>query len=433
MTKRVSYSILLPILPMYFLSKYRALTVALLILTVSFSPRISFGTLDYNRSLELRYEDFLLVLILFSWLLYFCLKKKISSSNLTKPILVYIFLATISTFFGVLADWIEPIRAIFYYLKEIQYFLMFFVVINFIKSYADLTTAVWALLIGGLANDIYALFQFVSGDFVGAARGYYGISSIGEPSSFSTGGYFSIISLLALMYFYFACEKSIKIVSIIVFLFSGLALLASGSRANIYGTGIAVLLFLIITQRRRFSRRMSITLVILVFLLIIFNVFWGAFDLPTAARIVDLNGIKHSLQVRVELAYMPFWEALKTNIIFGLGKSISGTNGFPTEAHNHYIRILVEMGVLGLISFLYLLLKIIKMSLKVYKTSLFSLGKATGYACLFTTVSLMIAASVQDAFTPVKVNELYWILVGLTASVYRLSLKEILKGGKFNE
>ena len=46
--------------------------IVLLIAAVSISPRIDIGRLETGRALQLRYEDFLMVLIFFLWFAAFC-------------------------------------------------------------------------------------------------------------------------------------------------------------------------------------------------------------------------------------------------------------------------------------------------------------------------------------------------------------------------
>jgi len=53
-----------------------------------------------------------------------------------------------------------------------------------------------------------------------------------------------------------------------------------------------------------------------------------------------------------------------------------------------------------------------------------NLGKAIGLGCLLATFSLMFASIAQDAFTPVKVNETFWTLVGLGASAYSIEFSK---------
>ena len=90
------------------------LSVILLVLMIAVSPRIGVGELKYGRALELRYEDFLLIAFVYVWLLDLAVKRNlIYRSPVSKPICIYLVLATISTLIGALAGWVEPVRSLF--------------------------------------------------------------------------------------------------------------------------------------------------------------------------------------------------------------------------------------------------------------------------------------------------------------------------------
>ena len=67
------------------------------------------------------------------------------------------------------------------------------------------------------------------------------------------------------------------------------------------------------------------------------------------------------------------------------------------------------------------------MSLRLNKKSWFALGRAIGLGSLLATLSLMVAATAQEAFLPVKINEIYWALIGLAVSAHRLSSRRTIR------
>lgn len=137
------------------------------------------------------------------------------------------------------------------------------------------------------------------------------------------------------------------------------------------------------------------------------------------ARIVNIeNPDELYYEERWEPDYVPYLAVIRKSPIFGLGKSVTGTE-LPLEAHNHYIRILAEMGIVGIGVFLYLLFYILKRAYKVYINSSAPLEKAVGLSCFLITLVLSIASLAQDAFIPVKTTELFWITVGLMMVVNR--------------
>jgi len=416
---------------------WKLILIILLVLAVSISPRLHIGSLGTGRSVDLRYEDFLILLILIIWIAHLCMqdRKKIYVSPLFKPIMIYTILATLSTCMGVILGYIVPSMAIFFYIKEVQYFLTFAVIINFIKTYNDLMAVTYTLLLCAIANGVYSLYQIVSGKFLAAAAGYYGIASIGELSSFSTGGYFAIVFLLSTAVFLTIKRKNMKLVPIISVVLTGIGLLASGSRANVVGAILSLpILMIIIFKDLIKNKRIIYMALIVIGISIAFYYFVNIASVNKVKsifnRITDVDKMKTSLvEERAKPIFTPLLDLFQESPLFGFGKTFTTTIvGGTWEAHNYYLRILVEMGIFGLMSFLYMLFSIIRMSLKLILNNQFALAKGLGLGCLSATLSLMIASVAQDAFLTVKVNEIFWISVGLSASAYKLnSLKDQVK------
>ncbi len=411
------------------LTSWRTILVILLFLAISVSPRVRIGTLATGRNVDLRYEDFILVLIVILWVTRLALqnRKRIYVSPIFKPIMIYLFLATLSTCIGVILGWIVPSMALFFYFKEIEYFLIFLVVANFIRTYGELKIATYSLVVFGIANGFYSIYQFLSGTFI---SGNYGTGSLGESATFPTAGYFMIILVLSTTVFWAIRGKTIRVISVISVVFCGIGLLFTGSRASSLGAILSFLvLLLIIVKESLKSKTGNIRLAyIMLVLLLVFLVFGYAFNYAVKkravlSRLIDISHMKYSLlETRSEEIYGKALGVIEKNPVAGLGKTASTTVLRGTgEAHNYYLRILAEMGILGLLAFLYMLLSIMKMSLKLGKNNQFALGRALGLGCLLATLSLMFTSISQDAFLPVKVNEIFWSLVGLTASAHRLN------------
>jgi len=405
--------------------------IVLLIAAVSISPRIDIGRLETGRALQLRYEDFLMVLIFFLWFAALSIKNNnIYVSVIASPLIIYLVLAAVSTSIGIFAGWVNPVMGFFFYAKEMQYFFIFFIVLNLLKTYHDLKIAIWALLACGIANGFYVLYQIFSGQLFAASRGYYGISCIGEPSPFATGGYFLIIFIISSAFFFVVHGKIIKLLCGFSALLALIGLVGSMSRANIiaatFGIFMLLVFFVIRTERNTKFTFAFVTPIVVIPLILLIGTTWVCLGQVFPLGRMTVANIRHSFfEKRVRRIYVPAFKEFAKSPVLGLGKSsttsfIAGTG----EAHNYYLRILIEMGIPGLIAFLYLLISIVKMSLKVYKNSSFEVGKGVGLGCLLVTMSLMVASTAQDAFTPVKVNEFFWMLAGLSGVAYRLSSKE---------
>ncbi len=433
----------LPVLPFYLLARFRSYTVFLLILVISVSPRIHIGTLQYGKLLDVRYEDFLLIVLLISWFLYIQVKgRKITVSPLGKPIFLYLFLALVSTTISFLLGWIEPARAFFFLTKEVEYFLMFFATLNFIKDYKDIRIAIFGFLAGGLANGLYVLYQFLTGNIGGMADSaniyrYYGVAMLGESGPAVTGSYFTLLFLLSLTLFIFMRAGAIRSLSVMCIGLSIFGIAGSMSRTSVWAAVIVLPLYFylaVFLQRKRLFGKFKILMILVLLLLAVFSfsrvIFGYMADAPDsfATRIIDVDNVEEQYYTgRVEDVYMDYLKVVPKNPILGLGKSITGQQNIPGvdvdyfygEAHNQYLRILVEMGIVGLLAFIYLLSSIIKFSYNVFKDNNSYLNQAIGLVSLIYTVFLLVASLGQDVFIMARTIELYWIVIGLLMVVHR--------------
>lgn len=440
----MNYILVLPVLPFYILARYRGFAIFLLVLAISIGPRIHMGQLQYGKLLDLKLEDFLIVLLIISWFIYSLLRgQKLYISPLGKPILIYLSLAFISTSTGLFLGWIEPVRAFFFYLKEVEYLLMFFITVNFIKDIKDSTVAISAFLVGGLANGFYVLYQFLSGNVgvmgdTGIYR-YYGFSMIGESGPAVTGNYFLLLFFFsATLAIFIRTTKPVKLILVICALLSIVGIVGSMSRMSIWtGVIICPIYFYLLVFRKQ-NKPKDIITIFAGLVLVFFTVFVTYREIkkltPYVTRVVHTENIAGLyISGRVEEIYTDYFKVIATNPMMGLGKSITGQQHIPgvglgcfyAEAHNQYIRLLIEMGVIGLFAFLYLMFLIMRFSYRVFKNSSVHFAQAMGLICFIYTIFLLVESLGQDAFVMTRTIELYWILVGLAMVATKWEQKKL--------
>lgn len=404
---------------------WKVILVAVLFLAISLSPRINLGVLSTGRSIDVRYEDIVVILIAGLWFMNLSLqsRKEFHVSPLFRPILIYLFLGALSTCIGVITGWVSPRIAFFYYFKEIEYFLIFLIVANFITSYHDLRIAVYSLLICALVNGAYSLYQLLPGR---AMVGFYGIGSLGESASFPTGGYLAIMFLVSVAVFLVTSHRIMKLLSMLSIAMCGFGLISSGSRASVFGVVVSFAVVLLLISKRGFGTeriRLASGVFIVVAIFLVLNHSLNYLDKSgrLIARLTNVEHMKASLFGSRFPLYIRLLNTTLKSPLIGLGKTALGTG----EAHNHYLRVLLEMGLLGLAAFVYMLISIIRMCLGLASGDRYDLTKAVGLGCLLATLCLMAAATVQDAFLTVKINGAFWGIVGLASSAYSLQVQSI--------
>lgn len=417
-----------------FFPRIMKLGIVLLIMAISLSPRIPLDIVIPGRRFDLRFEDIILTMLLLFWLLYLLLRPKIYLTPLFKALGIYIVIVIFTTSIAIMTLNLSPIRSILYLLKEVEYFIIFFLVANWIRSASDLKLMSGLLLFAGLLNAIWMGFQFITSQksflfFINkelTADVYqnptllesYGPHLIGEASPLSTGGFFLLVFLLALNFLIFYKEgnrKWLYAVSSVSF-FACLAL--SFSRVSMLGAVFGATTLLSQVNQKGKIKIITLLIIILVVTALLMNQL-GYFS--PGGRL-QIEGIERSLHVRIFEIWQPLMHQGFNGFLVGFGKGALGVvEGLEaTEAHNHYLRVFIESGFWGLLAFVYLLAMIIFLSTRVLKEGKLAISKVAGGATLAATVGLGIAALLQDVFTPVILNEFWWIFVGLTIAAHRI-------------
>ncbi|MCX5829772.1 MAG: hypothetical protein NTV58_17515 [Deltaproteobacteria bacterium] len=112
----------------------------------------------------------------------------------------------------------------------------------------------------------------------------------------------------------------------------------------------------------------------------------------------------------------------------GVGKG--GLHHIFEEAHNNYIKLLFESGILGLISFVWLLVSIGLLCIRIFRHGHDVIDKVIGSATLCCLVSICVAAIVQDAFKPVLLNSMFWVFIGIAAADDGIRKGDLMKQDK---
>ncbi|MFA5769956.1 MAG: O-antigen ligase family protein [Patescibacteria group bacterium] len=124
-----------------------------------------------------------------------------------------------------------------------------------------------------------------------------------------------------------------------------------------------------------------------------------------------------SLATRLQVEWPRAIDAFKKNPLLGTGPS-----SLTEATDGDYFRWLGELGLLGTISFLYILFLILKMIWNSVKKLDFE-EKLIGYGFIFAFFALFINASYIDAFEASKIAYTFWTIAGLYIGYYSLNTK----------
>lgn len=305
-----------------------------------------------------------------------------------------------------------------------------------------------------ILNRPYPLFIFSPSDEVWTNPNrisLYGASMVGEFSPFSIGLYFCFVTLLTIGLFIGDKKASIKSKLLYALLGLGFATCALLSGIKLAGIVLLVGSALLILMWRKGSKLLLWTGIVAV---IAFSALQSIADENQFAisRITKIDAYVSALESRV-----PAWLDL---IEYGIQRPITGSGrgiafipvvspygqfyveteclaglcprGFDYqssavpnepfgEAHNQYLRIFLETGILGLLGFSGFIVSAFVISGRIFQSSNNDLSKVLSSVFIACLIGLLIASITQDAFNPALISRMFWLYCGLSISARHLN------------
>ncbi|RKX93372.1 MAG: hypothetical protein DRP84_08560 [Spirochaetes bacterium] len=411
------------------LSKKNLFFLILIVAAICFSPRFSVGHIG-RRSIDIRIEDILCVVLGIEWLLSFLVSNstKVRKPPLFLPIFCWVSIGFISTSINLILGNVTLPRSFFYFLKEIEYFFLYFYVFYHIKSAYSIISVIKSWFIFGAINVVWIILQLMGivkgGEYGYRYSGAYLVGAIGEKGPFPSGGFFLMLvsNLLSFLFFYKSFSKKWKVFGgLVVF---GLFLGIFGTMRRSVMVGLIVALFVIVVIYILRAKRRKVLLNSLAFLsLVIFISFLFFKTAPLRPGVFNSQRIIWELNERIGIWVNQIKTAFQDSfyIFLGQGKSVLLTT---EESHSGYVRNLVETGVVGFFAFLFLMYIILKKSIQNFFYREDPLVVSLSASLFVSTIALLVIAIPAEGFTVVRINEVYWFFAGLTMAVMSLKTKE---------
>jgi hypothetical protein len=385
----------------------------ILIFSMLLSPEITIGETtgaSIGRGVTLRFEDFLLIVIGFSWFTKNAVNKEIGlflRTPLNKAIFFYILTCLVSTSIGIISGRVGAKTGSLFVLKYIEYFIVYFMAVNHLKSSGQAKRFVFCLLLTCLITGIIGILQIPGGERVSAP--FEG--EVGEPNTF--GGYLLFLGAITAGLLLKAETTRTKQMYIFLILAIVPPLLFTQSRASYLGLLVTCFVIGMLTRHR-----IIVTGVLMLSLLL------SPFFLPQEVkdRILytfsqpEESGQIHMGEIRLDTSTSARITSLKQIMedwpkkpVFGYG--VTGYIFLDSQ----YPRVLIETGIIGLIAFLYLLYSILKLAInrmRDVKTPYFrglTIGFFAGY------IGLLFHALGANTFIIVRIMEPFWFFAGIIA------------------
>ena len=390
--------------------------LVILIASMLLSPEIPLGGaggggLEGSRSVILRTEDLLLLLVGFAWMARMAIHKDLGAIRRTRLnifILAFCACCLLSTLVGIETGRVRPLLGLCFVAKYIEYFIIFFITVNYVRTGTQLRRLLLAVLVTAALIAAYGWWQIPSG--IRPSAPFEGPE--GEPNTL--GGYlvlvFSVVCALALTLP--PGMRRLRRGSALLSLFVIPPLLATLSRSSWIALAVSLGTLCVLSPRRR-------SLVGAIILAV--TVLFFAHPKSVEERVLyTFQGENRSAQPgRVSLdpsssARLLSWgDALRGFVQHPLaGWGITGYGFLDAQ----YFRILVEMGALGFLAFAFLVGSAARSFHRAFATLSDPLHRALGLGMTAGLAGLLGHAIGTNTFMLIRIMEPFWLLTGLVVA-----------------
>ena len=396
----------------------------ILIFSMLLSPEIMIGhtsETSLDRGVTLRFEDFLLIVISLSWFAKNVIYKELGlfrKSPLNMAIFVYAMVCIVSTCLGIMQGRVELKTGSLFVLKYIEYFIVFFMMINHVKDEEQIKRFMFCLFLTCLIASIIGALQIPGGGRVSAP--FEGES--GEPNTF--GGYLLFLGSVAAGLLSKTRDRKVRKLLLVLIIVMIPPFLFTQSRAS-YLALIPACLTLGFMGKRR----------IIILGLLIISISLSPIFLPTAVKkriLYTFTQPEEAGQVAIgdirldtsTSARLKSWRyALRdwpNHPILGYG--VTGYTFIDAQ----YPKVLNETGILGFLAFMFLLFSIFKLVVGTLKnvTTPYFKGLCIGFMAGY--IGLLVHALAANTFIIVRIMEPFWFFVGIIAVLPELERQRVV-------
>jgi len=402
--------------PLIFLIAFVNTDVALVLLIFSMllSPELVLGAVK-GRSVVLRLDDIFIFLVFSGWLAKMAINKEfglLKATPLSKPILSYILVCIVATCIGILRGTTVAQNSVFYILKYLEYFVFFFMVANNIRSERQVKIFLFFMLVTCIIVGIFGLYiSFAQG--IRATAPFEG----GKGEANTLAGYLMIMMSIAAGVLLYQKDFKTKLFLAGFIGFTIWPFLYTYSRSGLFGFFAAYFLIIFFSKRHK----IPLILFFIIFALIaprIFQkpIFWRARQAFTRGSRYELLGERVTLDESAAERIKSWHSAIRTwkkNPILGEGVA-SGKVLHEVQ----YARVIREVGLVGSIAFLWMLVVLCQVGWKVFKNTRlnpFNRGLALGY--FSSLIGLIIMGVGAEVFIIIRIMEPFWFLTAIIVNL----------------
>lgn len=346
--------------------------------------------------------------------LIFLLKniKTISAAPLGWPVFVFLGLSLASIFYSV-----EPVDSFKEFIRLASIFLLYFLTFQLVKNEPDWQLLLKIILLSYVLPGSLALIQLITGqglpdDFGGFNR-IYGTFSHPNPFAFYT---FFILGLVICLFLSLRAAKGDEaipwqkhgawfwpVAGILIFL-----LFATYTRTALACFFIFILLFGFFKYRKILLAGLLIFLAFYIFSDVFQQRFWELITLDPYGSVVWRLRLWRDI---IPVSLWQPWFGYGAGTFNQLVEFYRGFSWGSLEAHNDYLKIFVENGLVGLMAYAWLLVALLFYLFKIFKKAI-DQEKIMALGIFAICLSLFAASFFDNILRSTALQWNLWILLG---------------------
>jgi len=394
------------------------IALILVILSMLLSPELRAGQLA-SRNINVRAEDLFIFVIFFAWMAKMAVKKELGvvrRNPLNGPIMIYILICVVSSLNGMIAGRVQFRESFFYLLKYFEYFLIFFMVGNNLRTSRQVKTYTFFMILTCLIVCAIAWAQIPAGERISAPFESEG----GEPNTFA--GYLLLMMSLMLGFFIYAQKRKERIFWFGAFVFAFVPFVMTMSREGWVSIVPMLLIYIVLNKRARYPLLFFLAITLLLVPIVTpQKVRARAQDTFSQEKQYVIGGkriyVSESAAARIDA-----WRdaGLKLSYRPVLGAGVPG----GAVIDNQYVRVLIETGLLGFAAFMWMISQLFRMAVRVYKQSEenFSRSLSIGFIC--GLIALLTQSMAGAVFILIRIMEPFWFLAAMVLAMPEVAQEE---------
>jgi len=395
----------------------------LVVFSMLLSPQFGAGgALAEGRRFVIRSEDILLLVVALSWLAKTAVNKELGltlKTPLKRPILAYLATTALATLVGYATGTVQGLGGFFYVLKYVEYFIVYFMVVNNLGDRPQVWRLVTAAFLTAVIVSLIGASQIPSGERVSAP--FEGKE--GEPNTL--GGYLLLMMAIAGGIALETTRIRVRAVCLGLVALMGLPFAYTLSRASFLGVPF------VLGTLAAFSTRRKVVTLALLLAVVASPLTLTLLPTPVVNRLLDTCQPETG-QATVKLGRVAFDPSTSARLI-SFQSALAGWAKHPFLGYGvtgfafmdaQYARTLVETGIIGLGAFLWLAWSVFRSGVGSVRS--LADGDERGLALGFVAglVGLLVHAIGANTFIIVRIMEPFWFFAAVVIALPVLAAQE---------